>query len=283
MPELPEVQTIVSDLQILTGDQFTGFWSAWPKAIKDEDGKSLTVACFSHAITDKKILSIERIGKNILINISNGYSLLIHLRMTGRLLTSPFSSVEDNQKKYTKHAHHIFFLKKNKALVFHDVRKFATIKLIQTRKLAELNAKLGIDPFAENFSSMTFQKLFSVKKSKSIKEFLMDQTIILGIGNIYASEILFDAKIIPTRKASSISKQEQETIFKSIKKILTKAIRLRGTSVSDYRDSQGLKGSFQNELKVYKKHGQKCESCDTMITKVILGQRSTFYCPKCQK
>lgn len=274
MPELPEVQTIVSDLQTLTGDQFTGFWSDFEKAVKTPN--------FGKEITGKKITSVQRLGKIIVIGLSSKKYILIHLKMTGRLLASNQSSVISNQEEYGKHAHHMFFLNKNGSLVFHDVRKFATISLLEKEGVDEIKKNYGIDPIDNVFSSTELFLILKKRKNKPIKSTLMDNSVILGIGNIYASEILFDARISPLRKGETLSKIEIKKLQSSIKKILSKAIRLRGTSVSDYRDSKGKKGSFQNELKVYKKHGQKCESCDTMVAKVIIGQRSTFYCPRCQ-
>lgn len=282
MPELPEVQTIVSDLQNITNDIFTGFWSDWEKVIRDENKKNITLKKFVKKLVGKKIVSVRRLGKNIALDLNNKTSLLIHLRMTGRLLVSDQSSITKNQKKYGKHVHHIFFLKKNHALVFHDVRKFATIDFIPTNNLLE-KLQTGTDPFSKNFSLIEFKKIINSKQNKTIKEVLMDSGLILGIGNIYASEILFAARVLPERIIKSLTNLEQGLIFKSIKKILTKAIRLRGTSISDYRDSAGKKGSFQNELMVYKRNKQKCKKCDTIIQRSVIAQRSSFFCINCQK
>ncbi|EKD46781.1 MAG: hypothetical protein ACD_67C00065G0002 [uncultured bacterium] len=274
MPELPEVQTIINDLQILTGDSFTGFWSDFEKAIKTKK--------FEKEICGKRIFSVQRLGKLILLNLNDGKSIAIHLKMTGKLLLVESRKLKVESDK-EKHLHHIFYLKKHGSLEFHDVRKFATISLLDKNDLAEIKKNYGIDPIDAVFSASDLSSILEKRKNKPIKSILMDNSVILGIGNIYASEILSVAHISPLRLGNSLDKNELKCLHESILKTLKKAIKLRGTSVSDYRDSSGEKGSFQNELKVYKKHGQKCESCDTIIAKVIIGQRSTFYCPKCQK
>lgn len=287
VPELPEVQTIVNDLQILTGDSITGFWSDWEKALRFENKKS-TKKEFEKILKGKKIKEIKRYGKSILINFSSNVSAVVHLRMTGQLLLklqveSYKLQAKFQQDKYTKHIHHVFYLKKNKMLAFSDIRKFGVITITKTNDLHLTSKTRGIDPFDQHFNGKKLEEVLLKRKKSKIKEILMDQSLISGIGNIYASEILFDAKINPSRIASSLHKNEILALTKSIVKILEKAIKFRGTSFSDYRDSSGKKGRFQNILKVYKKAGQKCKRCDTIVKKVIIGQRSTFYCPKCQK
>ena len=273
MPELPEVQTVVNDLQILTGDIIIGFWTDFEKGLKSK--------ILGEKIVGKKILNITRLSKNVIIALSDKTFILIHLKMTGKLLTT------DNKQNITKtaqnkHLHHVFYFKKNGNLEFHDIRKFGTIELVDSAKILEIKKTKGIDPFNKNFTLNNFTKIIKIKKNKNIKSFLMDQSLISGIGNIYASEIPYDAKINPLRKIASLTKNETFSLYKSILKILTKAIELRGTSISDYRDAKGEKGSFQHHLKVYGKAGKKCSKCDTIIIKNIVEQRSTFHCPSCQ-
>ena len=269
MPELPEVQTIVNDLQTLTGDAITGFSSDFKKAIKSDD--------FEKAIIKGKIKGVLRLGKNIIIELDSKKFIIVHLKMTGKLILN-------SQKKTNneKHLHHIFYLKKNGSLEFHDIRKFATLELVDENKLIELRNAKGIDPFSPSFTVEKFTEIIDSKKNKVIKSFLMDQTAISGIGNIYASEIPFDAGLNPLRSVSGLDENEIKKLFKSIIKILQRAISLRGTSFSDYRDASGHKGGFQNHLRVYGKAGKKCSQCDTIIEKSIVQQRSTFYCPTCQ-
>ena len=274
MPELPEVQTVVNDLQILTGDTITGFWTNFKKAIKSKS--------FEKEVVGKKIRSVKRLGKNIIIELDSKNSIMLHLIMTGKLLLMDHGawSVEQN---IDKHIHHVFSLKKHDALAFSDTRKFATLEVISPERLAEIAKSKGIDPFSKNFTLKKFAEILANKQNKNIKSILMDQSVISGIGNIYASEIPFDAKLNPLRKVGALTKNEIARLHKSILKILTKAIKMRGTSISDYRDAKGEKGGFQNELKVYGKAGKNCTKCDTIVEKVIVEQRSTFYCPTCQK
>lgn len=277
MPELPEVQTIVSDLEILVGQQLTGFFSTVPKAIKN-----ISLASFTKGITGQKIKGVSRLGKIILIHLISNKTIAIHLKMTGKLIINNQKSIIKNQSNRSKHLHHIFFLK-NKVLKFYDVRKFATISLLDDTDLAIIKNNYGLDPITDTFSLKQFSDLIIRGKTRQIKEVLMHNALILGIGNIYASEILFDAHILPNRKADSLNEKELKVLHKSITKILTKAIKMRGTSISDYRDANDKSGSFQNQLFVYRRGGQKCKKCGTIISRSVIAQRSTFFCPKCQK
>ncbi len=305
MPELPEVQTIASDLEILVGQQFVDFFSAVPKAIKN-----ISAVNFTQEIIGQKIKSVSRLGKIILIRLVNNKTIAIHLKMTGKLIiverkawnveretwniehgtqnidhkkntVKKLGTVDREPRTIPKHLHHIFFLK-NKVLKFYDVRKFATISLLDDSDLAIIKNNYGLDPITDPFSLKQFSDLIIKGKTRPIKEVLMNNALILGIGNIYASEILFDAHILPNRKANLLTKKETAQLHKSITKILTKAIRLRGTSISDYRDANDKSGSFQDHLFVYRRNRQKCKKCDTIILRSVIGQRSTFFCPQCQ-
>lgn len=285
MPELPEVQTIISDLnEKIKGDTLADFWSDWKKALKN-----ISVEKFKKEIKGRKILEVKRIGKNIFINLSGGKTIYIHLKMTGHLLVK--SQIPNSKNidyfgdRVNQYIHHIFYLGKNKTLEFSDLRKFGKIVLVDTDKLDKLEEikKLGIDVMSGEFSLEKFQEILRKKPRKKIRDILMDQSIVSGIGNIYASEILFESGVLPERLAKNLKKEEKNLVYKSIKNVLKKAIRLRGTSDSDYRDTSGAPGKFQKVLRVYRRSGMKCKKCDTIIKKIKLGQRSAFYCPKCQK
>ena len=289
MPELPEVQTVVSDLnQKIKGDTITGFWSDWPKAIK-----GLSLKEFTKLIVGRKILGARRIGKNLFIDLSGSKTLYIHLKMTGHLLVkskvkSHKSKVDYFSDKVNQYIHHIWELKaqnsKRKTIEFSDVRKFAKIVLDDTEKINNLKEikALGIDAMSPELTLNKFQTIMLQRKQRPVGLVLMEQEKIAGIGNIYRSEILFDAQIEPQRLIKTLSHDELKKIYNSIKKILKKAIRMRGTSDSDYRDTSGAPGKFHKVLKVYKKHGQKCMKCDTIIKCIKMGQRSVFFCPVCQ-
>jgi len=300
MPELPEVQTIVSDLnEKIKGDIITDFWSDYKKAIRNkfED--------FVKNVRGKKILGVERIGKNIFINLSENKTLYIHLKMTGHLLVKSeklkVKSGEDYfDDRVNQYVHHIWRLKAKsqklkaeKRMEFSDLRKFAKIVLVDTDKIKELKEikSLGVDVMSDEFTLKKFQDILERKSArgglayggKKIRDILMDQQIVSGIGNIYASEILFEAGILPERQVKNLSAKEVSLIFAFIKKILEKAIKLRGTSDSDYRDTDGKPGGFQKMLKVYNRAGKNCPKCGTIIKRIKMGQRSAFVCSKCQK
>lgn len=283
MPELPEVQTIVNDLnKKIKGDTIVGFWSDWKKSIK------IPVEKFKWEIKGKKILSASRIGKNIFINLSGGKTIYIHLKMTGHLLikTQNPNSKQSGyfSEKVNQYIHHIFYLKSGRTLEFSDLRKFGKIILADTDKIKEIKEikELGIDAMSRDFTLKKLDEILDRKKTK-IKLLLMDQNKIAGIGNIYGSEILFEAGILPNRPAYTIEKKERVKLYGAIKKVLKKAIKLRGTSDSDYRDTSGAPGKFQEVLKVYRRVGKKCSRCDTIIQREKIGQRGTFFCPVCQK
>jgi formamidopyrimidine-DNA glycosylase len=274
---------------------------------------------FQREIKKRKILGARRIGKNIFIDLSGGKTLYIHLKMTGHLLVKAqnnppkarlFAPREDSQLKpsfsnshdyfddrVNQYIHHIWYLKSHnakpatrsancdKTLEFSDVRKFAKIVLDDTQKINKLKEikKLGIDAMSLRFTLQKFREILSKRKQRPIGIALMEQELIAGIGNIYRSEILFEAGVLPTRKVSSLKSEEIKEIYKNIKKVLEKAIKYRGTSDSDYRDTAGAPGGFQKVMKVYRQAGKKCPKCDTIIKRSTLGQRSVFSCAGCQK
>ena len=299
MPELPEVQTIISDLnQKIKGDTIVDFWSDWGKAIKNE-----SVAYFTRNIKGRKILKARRVGKNIFLDLSGGKTLYIHLKMTGHLLIKLKKEVRPLSTKTTKrgqtsdglrgyfsdkvnqYIHHIFYLKSGRTLEFSDLRKFGKIILDDTEKINNLKEikSLGIDAMDLKFTFDEFNKILNKKPKAKIGIILMDQNLIAGIGNIYRSEILFDAGINPLKIIEKINSSERKKVYNSIKKILKKAIKYRGTSDSDYRDTAGEPGNYQKIILVYRRDKQKCKKCGIIIQRLKLGQRSVFFCPKCQK
>jgi len=282
MPELPEVQTVVDDLnKKIKGDKITDFWSEWPKTIK---GKTLET--FKKEIKGRKIVGARRIGKNIFIDLSGGKTLYIHLKMTGHLLIK--HKAESNEyfsDRVNQYIRHVFYFGKDKTMEFSDMRKFGKIVLDDTEKINELKEvkKLGTDAMSAEFTFKKFNEILDRKPKAVIGILLMDQETISGIGNIYRSEILYDADISPKRKISDLSSDDRKKLYSSIRKILKLAIKLRGTSDSDYRDTSGAPGGFQKVMKVYKQQGKKCVKCGGTIERGKMGQRSVFYCPICQK
>lgn len=282
MPELPEVQTIINDLnEKIAGDTITGFWTDWPKTIK-----GLSADKFEKQIKDKKIIQAKRIGKNIFIDLSGGKTIYIHLKMTGHLLVKnkPVESKNYFNDKVNQYIHHIWQLGKNKTLEFSDLRKFGKIVLVDTDKVNELKEikELGIDALDKKFTLDKFRELLSKKPGVPVGNVLMEQNLISGIGNIYRSEILFEASVSPFRKVKSLKADEIKKIYQSIDKVLKKAIKLRGTSDSDYRDTSGAPGGFQKVLKVYNRESTNCRKCGNKIKREKIGGRSAYFCEKCQ-
>lgn len=300
MPELPEVQTIVDDLnRKITGDRIIDFWTDWEKSIKNP------LAEFKKQILGKKIAKVIRRGKNLLFYIDNGPIMLVHLKMTGHLLVKNNFSTEKGKRnekadndgyfndKVNQYIHHIWYLEgkrakvKGKRMEFSDLRKFAKIRLLAGTDLdqdAELS-QLGIEPLGKDFSYKNFEAILEKYAKKSIRDFLMEQSIIAGIGNIYASEILFEAGVLPGRKNKSLANQEKKLIYQAIKNVLAKAVKMRGTSDSDYRDTDGAPGGFQKVLKVYNREKNPCQrtGCTGVVKREKIKQRSAFFCESCQK
>lgn len=292
MPELPEVQTTVSDLEkVLPKLVIRDVWTDWGKIIK----KPKTFLQFRKEIIGKKFLDIERRGKNILMHLSGGKTLLVHQKMTGHMLYGvwelesgswraavPGPLRDDPQNRFI---HLVFTLSNGKHLALSDMRKFAKVLVCETNKINELEdvKNIGSDPLAESFSFKKFRELLSSKRGR-IKEILMRQEIISGIGNIYASEILWEAGVHPFKKLETIKERELKSIYNAIRKVLKEAARLRGDSTSDYRDPFGKKGRYQEFHKAYQREGKKCAKKDGgVIRREKKGGRSSFFCSIHQK
>jgi len=293
MPELPEVQTIVNDLgKKIIGQRVAGFWTDWPKSIK-----GLTSVSLRRKIEGLKILGVRRLGKNILITLDKNHTLLIHQKMTGHLMVGRWSirrthdgwSVKSSTKgpfedRVNQYIHVVFTLDNGKMLALSDMRKFARIDFGRTADILALPAiqKLGLDALDRRLNAEVFRKTVC-SRNRSIKQTLMDPTVVAGIGNIYADDILWSAKVHPARPARTLKDAEIKRIIFQTRRILNKAIGLRGTSVGDYRDTAGKPGKYGQELLVYRKTGESCRRCRTLIQRIELGQRSAHFCPKCQK
>lgn len=286
MPELPEVETTVRYLRKkIIGRKIKEFWTDWPKGIKN-----ISPAELNRKLKGKSFSAVSRRGKNILIEIDKRATLWIHLKMTGHLLLRPLSFLKTSpfSERVNQYIHYRFILDNKEELAFSDLRKFARITYLPeptTNNLITNNFKdLGIEPLSNEFTEKIFKDLLDNKKNenKQLKIFLLDQSQIAGIGNIYASEILFEARLDPKRKAGSLNSAETKFLHKAIRNILEKAIKTRGTSISDFRDPDGKPGGYGNVRLVYQKKGQPCPKCKKPIESFKQGQRTTFWCPECQ-
>jgi formamidopyrimidine-DNA glycosylase len=292
MPELPEVETIVRDLnKKVLGRTFLNAWTDFPKMIK----RPKNLEGFKKEIKGKKIKKIWRRGKNIIFELSNNYSLLIHQKMTGHLLFGKWKATNGKwissipgplrEDPMNRFLHLIFSLDNGWQLALSDLRKFAKVELWKTKELenGEEIKKLGPEPLDKNFTFEKFKEAIQKKRKGKIKQILMDQEVIVGIGNIYSDEILWRAKIHPFKDISKLSKIESKKIYLAIKKILPLAIKLGGESISDYRRPSGEKGFYDKARKVYRREGEKCPVCGGIIKRVKIGGRSAHFCPNCQR
>ncbi len=281
MPELPEVHTTVEGLKrVIIGKMIKSIWSDFH--LNTAHGKKETIKnkkyldYFKQIVVGAKIISVERKGKNILINLNNKHTILIHMKMTGHLMYGASD----------KFVHFIIKLEKAKDLVLSDMRKFASVSIFETNKLDqhETLAKLGPDPLDPSFNAKNLFEIIHKKKKMPIKSALLDQKAIAGIGNIYSDEILWQTNIHPLSPADKIPEKKFGEIFKVMKEILKFSIKHGGDSKSDYRNAFGEKGGFQNFHKVYGKKGQKCskKNCLGIIERIVVKGRSAHFCPKHQ-
>ena len=279
MPELPEVETIKNAL-IKAADKanitkVSIFNNHFRKIIPDD---------FARRIEGAQIMAIRRKAKYLLLELSNGLTVIWHLGMSGKVKISDFSP--ENLEKHD----HVFIETDKGTIVFNDARRFGMLTYEETDKLDDcsLFSHIGADPFDERLDGLYLYNKLQNKKIP-IKAALLDQEIVNGIGNIYASEALFDAGIRPTRPAGELSRKDCGKLLESVRRILRRAIEAGGSSIHDYRKPDGSLGYFQNMHCVYNKTGQKCPGCTCNVAqtggikKIVLAGRSTFYCPVKQK
>ncbi len=272
MPELPEVETIRKGLQSLLVDrQIVSIDVRLPRIFSGD----------AEAVRGASIVNATRRGKLLIIKTSSSYSLLVHLKMTGQLIYVTQGKTTTLPDKSTKV---IFHLDSGDRLFFNDYRTFGFIQVYPTDQLEAhpFLKKVGIEPFSPQFTKSYLLELMIKAKNMNIKAFLLDQTRVAGIGNIYADEILFAAKILPSRLVSSLAADEQAALFTSIKDILSKGIELRGSSKTSYVDLLGQKGTFLSEACVYQRNGLHCKICGGVIQKSKLVGRGTHFCLNCQ-
>lgn len=273
MPELPEVESIRLTLARSTlCKKIVDVEIFWPPATVSLPGRD-----FVELLRDSIIESIDRRGKYLLINLSKGLTMIVHFRMTGRLI------YYSEKHPVDKHTHVVLRLDQGE-LHYSDIRKFGRIQLVPTQMTTEIPslAKLGPEPLDESFA---FDKLGQRldKKKCSIKAALLDQKVIAGLGNIYVDEALFRSGIHPRKVTASLKVSEIILLYNSIYETLSEGINAGGTSFRDYRDADGNKGQFQERLMVYGRGGQECKDCGTKLAREKIAGRTTVYCPNCQK
>jgi formamidopyrimidine-DNA glycosylase len=289
MPELPEVEVVKRSLNNKIQNLII-------KEIKINDG-SLRYPIVKNElrkVVGLKLKKITRRSKYLLFFFNKDFLMLIHLGMTGKLFfvnkkskkfkTSFYYNI--NNEKDQKHDRVIFYLSKNQKLIYNDVRKFGFIKFYNLKDLNDIQhlKNLGPEPLEHDFNYTYFKK-YIIGRKRVIKEILMSQNFVSGIGNIYANEILFLCKVKPTRNVNKLKNFEIKKIIKSTKNVLNNSIKLGGSSIKNFSSSNGKKGSFQQHFKVYGKKNEVCSNrnCVSKVVRSIVSKRSTFHCPKCQK
>jgi len=267
MPELPEVETIKNELAPwVVGQSFTEVTIFDTKLVC---GCSAEEVC--RGLIGRKVESLERRGKYLIFHLSNGRSLIIHLRMTGSLLLNP--------KEVERYARAVFHLSNGHRFVFRDRRRLGLMWLVDDADTVV--GKLGPEPFDESFTPGTLGQRLS-RRHISIKAALLDQCIVAGIGNMYADEALFAARIHPLRKADALSPAEVQTLHNCIYRVLQTAIGSKGASVDTYVRPEGELGTAHSDFKVAHRGGEPCPICGSTIERVPVQNRGTCFCPRCQ-
>jgi formamidopyrimidine-DNA glycosylase len=274
MPELPEVQTIVNDLNAagIKGLTIKAAQVFWSRTIAEPSARA-----FCARIAGKKVTNITRRGKFLVFDFRNGDNLLVHLRMSGRLhLVSP-------NVARRKHEHVILSFADGRQLRFHDTRKFGRFYL--TSDAQKILGRLGLEPLTTDFTPKRLSRSITPRK-RLLKPLLLDQTVIAGLGNIYVDEALWEAKIHPCRIAASLSESEIRNLHRAIPRVLKRGLKNLGTSLgtgkTNFYSIAKHQGRNRDELNVFRRTGLSCPRCRAMIQRTIVGQRSTHICPRCQ-
>jgi formamidopyrimidine-DNA glycosylase len=270
VPELPEVETVARGLRALVmGRAIAGVTVGWSRIIAHPPLEQ-----FAERIVGRRVASIDRRGKYVVVALDRGY-LLIHLKMSGRLL------VVAAEEPLDRHVHLVFDLDDGCQLRFRDARKFGRVYLVDDP--SEVTAELGPEPLADDFTLDEFRRLLA-RRSGRLKSLLLNQQFLAGLGNIYADEVLFAARLHPLRNADSLMPDEQLRLYEAIRLVLGEAVASRGTTLNDggYIDARGQSGAYQEQIAVYGRTGQPCVRCHTNIERIVIGGRSTHFCPLCQ-
>lgn len=274
MPELPEVETVCRGLRkSILGDTITG-----AEVLRKDSIGAPSVKEFVKAVAGHRIEAVRRRGKYVLLDLSGGAGMSVHLRMSGRLLVVPAKAPPERFLRVR------IKLASGRELRFEDMRVFGRIWFIPANSSFEdvipTLGELGVEPF-EDLDAEHLGRVLSGRK-QAIKTALLDQRLVAGIGNIYADEALFHARIHPLRQAGTLRPKELEALANSIKNVLNNAIEKRGTTLRDYRDSEGLNGNYQLSSLVYGRFGEDCRICGSAIQRQKIGGRSSHFCLRCQ-
>lgn len=269
MPELPEVETTVRALRrSLVGQVITAVHNTWPRHIAMP-----TIPEMQARIRGRTIEAISRRAKYLVFHLSGEETLIVHLKMTGHLFVTQADDPLD------KHTHTVFRLASGQELRFRDTRKFGRVYLV--REPQEIFSELGPEPLADSFTADCLRQRLH-NRTRALKPLLLDQSFIAGVGNIYADEALFYAGLHPQRRAGSLTTDDIKALHAAIQKVLQLGIEREGASISTYIKPDGSKGDMQNAVAVFRRTGMPCYQCGNPIERIILGGRSTHFCPHCQ-
>jgi formamidopyrimidine-DNA glycosylase len=288
MPELPEVETVRVGLsRLLPGKQVAGVRFDWPKGFPNAETD------VQQFLIGAKVMHIRRRAKVLLIDLSTGYSLVIHLKMTGQLVyrgdderfgaghpsSSLVGGLPDKSTRVT------FEFTDGSKLFFNDQRKFGWVRLMPTIEVEQLDffQKVGPEPLGATFTTTDFEERLMRRAKSSIKAVLLDQTVVAGIGNIYADESLWGAKIHPETKVSGIPKSKIKKLYESLRTVLRLSIEKGGSTDRNYVDAEGKRGSYLTFANVFRRQGKPCPRCGTIIVKIRTAGRGTHVCPTCQR
>lgn len=272
MPELPEVETVRQGLnKLVSGQKIISVALNYNRMIQSDLSEFLAY------LPGKTILTVSRRGKYLLFELGDK-TLISHLRMEGKYQLFPSEAVPDNH-----HFHAFFALSNGQTLVYQDVRKFGTMELVDQGKLLAFfgGKKIGPEPIASEFTLAPFQEKL-VKSTKKIKPYLLDQTLVAGLGNIYVDEVLWLSKIHPSEIARNLSKKQIADLRQAIISVLDEGVKRGGSTIRSYKNALGMAGTMQDSLKVYAKKDQPCHICGRPIEKYKLAGRGTHFCPHCQ-
>lgn len=276
MPELPEVELVAQSLNILV----SGRLIVAAELLRERLAPETSPTEFAEKLSTSQINFVNRRGKHILFDLSNGKTLIAHLRMSGRFMLLPF------ERKLPKYTHAILYFTDETRLVFQDQRHFGLMKIVETEKLNEAKEikKLAPEPFSEEFNPKYFRAILKTSK-RSLKEFLLDQTKVCGLGNIYASEAMFLARVNPQISADKVSARKADILYDKIREVLRESIAYSSTLNANPENIEEsyYGGGFENRWRVYNQENFLCTDCQTVIKRLKQGGRSTYFCPKCQK
>jgi len=277
LPELPEVENVRQGLdELIVGETVTNVEARWPRIIDSPPANQ-----FSNRLSGQTVEKVSRRGKFLLFYFTDDV-LISHLRMEGKYqLVKP--AEKGQLPRRTKHTHVIFHFTSGNELRYLDVRKFGRMNLVKKGEEFDHKSlkKLGPEPTPDAFKLGEMQELLT-RRTKAIKGVLLDQKLVVGIGNIYADEILFDAKVHPVTPGNRLTEAEESRLHRSILTIIESAVEKGGTTIRSYKNAFGDVGMYQDQLQVYGKEDEECVNCGTMIEKIKVAGRGTHYCPVCQ-